>query len=237
MFMWVLATAVVQGYICHLMLVRKQRVKFDKRWGAWEMRRSQRRDIDLSQEANRTTKLSLAEYEAHCKTHRPRPLTHIQFRTTLAESLANYNTASNAMLTNRDPRTRRNRGRPTSQPYFPNRHVSKRPCLRKYYVGPDKAKAQMIQPVRANIPNLRLFAGKGRKFSLTSEKGMTRFQGGDVIPGIHRLKTLKGGRSRCQVCRATGKVGAYGPHKTREPPRAKITCANPLCGGISLCSV
>ena len=30
MFMWVLVTAVVQGYICHLMLVRKARVKFDK---------------------------------------------------------------------------------------------------------------------------------------------------------------------------------------------------------------
>ena len=82
-----------------------------------------------------------------------------------------------------------------------------------------------------------MFAGKGKKFSLSSTKGLARFQGGDVVPGMHRLKTLKGGRSRCQVCRAMGDRGSYGPNKTREPPRAKLTCMNPLCGGISLCSV
>ena len=233
MFMWVLATSVVQGYICHLMLVRKERVTFDKKWGAWELRRSQRRDINLLEDRNRTKKISLSEYEAASETKRPSPLTHIKFRTTLAESLANHN-VSDTFSTPRRTLTRQ-RGRPSSA--APNRRASKRPCLRKYYTGPRKEVSQMIQPVAANIPTLRLWAGKNKKFSLTSQKSLERFKGGDAIPGIHRLKTLKGGRSRCQVCRATGERGAYGPNKTREPPRAKLTCHNVLCGGISLCSV
>jgi len=54
---------------------------------------------------------------------------------------------------------------------------------------------------------------------------------------IARPVYLYAGRSRCQVCRAMGERGSYGPNNTREPPRAKITCYNPTCGGISLCSV
>ena len=232
LFMWVLATSVVQGYICHLMLVRKARVAFDKKWGTWELRRSQRRDTNVLEDRNRTDKISLEEYEAASDTRRPRPLTHIKFRTTLAESLANHNVSSTFQTPRR---TTRQRGRPTSA--APNRRASKRPCLRKYYVGARKSGSQMIQPARLNIPTLCLFVGKGKQFSLSSEKVLERFKGGDAIPGIHRLKTLKGGRSRCQVCRATGERGAYGPNKTREPPRAKLTCHNVLCGGISLCSV
>ena len=133
-------------------------------------------------------------------------------------------------------RTPRRRGRPAAS-ITPNRRLSKKPCLRKYHVGENKSSHMMIQPQHLNIPTLRLYAGKGKKFSLTSEKSLGRFQGGDVIPGIHRLQTLKGGRSRCQVCRAVGERGSYGPNKTREPPRAKLTCMNPICGGISLCSV
>ena len=115
--------------------------------------------------------------------------------------------------------------------------ASKRPCARKYYVGAGGSHVQMIQPQPMNLPTLRLFAGKGKKFSLTSDKALERFRGGITIPGIHRLKTLKGGRSRCQVCRAMGERGSYGPNKTVEPPRAKMTCENPTCGDISLCSV
>ena len=192
-----------------------------------------RRDVNLLDELNRTKKQSLAEYEAASYTKRPAPLTHIKFRTAVAESLANHNNVSASLRTPR--RTPRQRGRPSSA--APNRRVSKRPCLRKYYTGARKSVSQMIQPAKANIPTLRLFAGKGKQFSLSSEKGLERFKGGDSIPGVHRLKTLKGGRSRCQVCRVTGERGAYGPNKTREPPRAKLTCHNVLCGGISLCSV
>ena len=232
MFMWVLSTAVVQGYICHLMLVRKARVAFDKRWGAWEMRRSQRRNIDAAAEAERTTEQSLAEYEAAINAKRPSPRTHINFRSTLAKSLVADGLYTGPIARPRIPRAR---GRPSTA--APNRQASKRPCVRKYYVGDNKAQTRMIQPRRANVPLLRLFAGKGKRFSLTSEKGLARFEGGDAIPGIHRLKTLKGGRSRCQVCRAVGEPGSYGPNKTREPPRAKLTCMHTRCGGISLCSV
>lgn len=233
-FMWVLATAVVQGYICHLMLVRKARVKFDKKWGAWEMRRSQRRGIDETVERNRTKKQSLQEYEAHTNSKRPRPRTHIEFRTTLAKSLTTTISQPPSMLSP-SRRPPRRRGRPCEA--APNRRPSKRPCARKYYVGAGGSHVQMIQPQPMNLPTLRLFAGKGKKFSLTSDKALERFQGGNTIPGIHRLKTLKGGRSRCQVCRAMGERGSYGPNKTVEPPRAKLTCMHLSCGGISLCSV
>ena len=235
MFMWVLATAVVQGYISHLMLVRRARVKYDRKWGAWELRRGQRRGVDVEAERERTKQQSLAEYEKHSNCKRPRPLTHIVFRTTLAKSWTTSPTAS-MLSPRRRSTTPRRRGRPAAS-IAPNRRLSKKPCLRKYHVGENKSSHMMIQPQHLNIPTLRLYAGKGKKFSLTSEKSLGRFQGGDVIPGIHRLQTLKGGRSRCQVCRAMGERGSYGPNKTREPPRAKLTCMNPICGGISLCSV
>ena len=211
--------------------MRKARLKFDKQWGAWELRRSQLRNVDAAVERDRTKKQSLTEYEAHCKCERPRPLTHVLFRSTLAKSFV----TTPAALSPRRCLTPRRRGRPSSD--TPNRHSSKRPRVRKYYVGENKSQVKMIQPKRSLIPNLRLFAGKGKRFSLTSEKGLSRFEGGDVIPGIHRLRTLKSGRSRCQVCRAMGTDGVYGPSKTREPPRAKLTCMYTACGGINLCSV
>ena len=87
--------------------------------------------------------------------------------------------------------TPRRRGRPSS--VAPNRRLSKKQCLRKYHVGDHKSCHMMIQTEKLIIPTLSLYLGKGKIISLTSEKSLGRFKGGDVIPGIHRLQTLKGG--------------------------------------------
>ena len=66
--------------------------------------------------------------------------------------------------------TPRRRGRPSS--VAPNRRLSKKPCLRKYHVSDHKSCHMMIQPENLSIPTLRLYAGKRKKFFLTSEKSL-----------------------------------------------------------------
>ena len=67
-----------------------------------------------------------------------------------------------------------------------------------------------------------------------SHPNTNRFSGQKTIPGLHIRYDLPKGRLcniRCQVCRATGTSGS------KKPPRAKFVCRNPVCGGISFCSM
>ena len=69
------------------MLVRKDRVEFDKQHSVWEIRRSQLRESVATGERNRTVEQSRAEFEASLGRKRPTPTSHLEFRIELDRSL------------------------------------------------------------------------------------------------------------------------------------------------------
>ena len=171
---------------------------------------------------------------------RPKPMSHLDFRVKLAKTLrlrADGVEADDSVCVTPSRRRRSQLGLPTSEE-MANRRPSKKPRVRRYHVGPGKLDEVMKEPAVLSLPKRKFVPAKGEKYDLFSEQSMTRFEDGDMIPGVHRLVSIKGGRSRCQVCCAMGSRGSYGPKKNcKEPPRAKLRCQNKFCGGISLCSV
>ena len=184
------------------MLVRKARAAWDARHGVWELRRSQvtlRRGRAAAQEANRTLQQSRREFERVSNCARPKPMSHLDFRVKLAKTLrlrADGVEADDSVCVTPSRRRRSQLGLPTSEE-MANRRPSKKPRVRRYHVGPGKLDEVMKEPAVLSLPKRKFVPAKGEKYDLFSEQEMTRFQDGDMIPGVHRLVSIKG--QGCQV--------------------------------------
>ena len=121
-------------------------------------------------------------------------------------------------------------------------HPNRKPVRRhqndvQVVCGTDRQSRKRVRAVQRLFPAKRLHSGRN-KFRIDSDKSMQRFQGGQCIPGMHPLFDVPAGRAfRCAVCRVVGTPGHHGVKKNlRQPPRAKFTCQNEICGGIAMCS-
>lgn len=190
-------------------------------------------------------------------------MTHLQFRISVINSLVKRRLIAD-QTSGSDPRDRvgpaatrgrgssvapsgrgspvatRGPGRPVtvSRPTIPNRATTKRKVdMVTVVCGTNREDRKRVRAVPRLVPKLKLHAGRGKKYDIYGDKAMQRFQGGQCIPGLHPLKSIPVTCSfKCQVCRALGEQGKYGPKKNlKQPPRAKFTCVSNLCGGISLC--
>lgn len=199
----------------------------------------------------------LKEYETKFNKRRPRAMTHLAFRISVINSLVKRTlivmrrrrsarqtvTPAAAAESSEEevPAETRGPGRPpdVTAPVIPHRVADKRKVdMVSVVCGSNRDQRKRVRAVQRLLPKFKLHAGKGRKYDLYGAKAMARFKGEQCIPGMHVLKSMPGRCSfKCQICRALGENGKYGPKKNlKQPPRAKFTCTHPSCGGISLCS-
>ena len=152
MFLWVLSTAVVQAYITHLVLVRKDRVEFDRQHSVWEIRRSQLRVSAATGERSRTVEQSRANSEASLGRKRPTPTSHLESRIELARSLAGMTTDTQTPKVTRQQRDR-DQGRPphSAYPDMQTRRLSKKPCPHTYHTGAYKSPRTKLTPNHISV--------------------------------------------------------------------------------------
>ena len=171
---------------------------------------------------------ALSRYEQLRGIKKPRAMSHIEFRVSVIRSLGyRVPTIENVPV----------RGRPPNAASVPGRVVAKRNrATVTVAYGANRSKRKRVPAVARQMPTVRLHGGK-RRYDINSVKALDRFKGGHTIPGIHFLRSVpKKNKFRCQICRAVGSKGHYGPKKNLQNPRwAKFTCTNPECGGIALC--
>ena len=255
---WVINTATVQAYITHLMLVRGARAVFDVECDVWHARQLRLRNSPApitpttEEEEKKERKKRIAVFENKFNRRRPQPMTHVQFRVSLITSLASDvlgetgqtpHTPTRGPVRAAAPVTRRAAGRPTAETVdVPNRTTAKRNLETVMVVcGADRQDRKRVRVTPRLMSTKRLSAGRKKRYDIDGDKSMERFAGGQCIPGMHVLMPVPKGKSfKCQVCRATGElrrgVMMYGADKKlRQPPRAKFTCTNKSCGGLSMC--
>ena len=146
MFMWVVNTAIVQAYLCHVMLVRAKRTVFDMYHRMWFERRRRTRSGSSSLASTTELKDTLKEFESFVKHKRQKAMTHLQFRVELCRGLRQRTMKGKGRNQTVDP----------SSTTVPNRRVGKRPRPRQVKRG---AETVMVRPKHIIVPKLKMHAG------------------------------------------------------------------------------